>query len=584
VFVMIVPAVLPVSLLLALLALVALPDGARAGAPGNNGAIAFVGDRSGEAVLYVRRGGRTSGLVRGGGLGDPVWSPTGRRLALTRELPDTGRAIWVMSLDGAGARPITAPELAGAHPSWSPDGRRLVYAAGPAGARQLHVVSAAGTNDRPLTTGPGDSHDPVWSRRGAVAFVQPTPTGTDIYRVSGRGGAPRRLTASIGDDRDPAWSPGGGQIAFVRNGSEIWVMSPYGRRPRRVIDLPGTVEGVAWSPDGRRLTFAGGPPGGRRVHTVRTDGRGLRTVSLPSSNGADPDWQSVGHDPVIAAAGDIACQPNGRSFREGLGTPRFCAMKRTSDLLLQADLRAVLALGDLQYERGELHNFFASFGPSWGRLNHLMRPVPGNHEYRTAGGRGYYDYFNGEGVRRGPGGDRIRGGYYSYDVGEWHVVALDSTCPHVLGGCGIGSPQQAWLALDLARNRTRCTLAYWHHPLFSSLAREEGRGPRETGALWQTLYDAGADVVLNGHQHFYERLAPQDANGTLDRERGIRGFVVGTGGKSLDNADFRDRNSVVFDANTFGVLELTLHPRSYEWRFRGAGPGALSDTGRDVCH
>ena len=578
---------MPVVLLVwLLLALVAFPPTAQAGAPGDNGAIAFVGERSGEAVLYVRRSGRTAGLVRGGGIGDPVWSPTGRRLALTRELPDTGRAVWVMGLDGAGARPVTAPEQAGAHPSWSPDGRRLVYASGPAGARQLHVVSAAGTNDRPLTTGPADPHDPVWSRRGAIAFVQATPTGTDIYRLRGRGGTPRRLTASIGDDRDPAWSPSGGRLAFVRDASQVWVMSPYGRRPRRVVDLPrGTVEGVAWSPDGRRLTFAGGPPGARRVYTVRTDGRGLRPASLPSSNGVDPDWQSVGHDPVIAAAGDIACNPDGRSFREGLGTRRFCAMKRTSDLLLKPDLWAVLAPGDLQYERGELHKFFASWGPSWGRLNNLMRPVPGNHEYRTPGGVGYYDYFNGQGVRRGRGGDRERGGYYSFDVGEWHIVALDSNCPHVPGGgCGLGSAQQQWLARDLARNRTRCTLAYWHHPLFSSLAVAEGRGPRETGALWQTLYDARADVVVNAHQHFYERLQPQDAQGTLDRARGIRGFVVGTGGKSLDNADFRDRNSVVFDANTFGVLEMTLRPRGYEWRFRGAGPGTLTDRGRSACN
>ena len=361
-------------------------------------------------------------------------------------------------------------------------------------------------------------------------------------------------------------------------------MSAYGNGAHRVAHIRGGVEnGVAWSPNGRRLVFAGGPAGRRQIYTVRTDGKGLRAVSLPSSNGRDPDWRSVGHDPIIAAAGDIACSPTGRSFNGGLGRAHHCAMLRTSSLLLRPELSAVLALGDLQYSEGQLNYFYDSFDPSWGRLKSLIRPVPGNHEYRTPGAAGYYDYFNGAGARTGRAGDRRRG-YYSFDLGAWHLVALNSNCGAVPGGCDVGSPQQRWLAADLAAHPTRCTLAFWHHPLFSSLAFEEGRGSRRTGALWETLYEAGADLVLSGHQHFYERLAPQDVNGNADQARGIRSFVVGTGGKSTDEADIRDRNTTAFDDSTFGVLELTLHPRSYGWHFRAARAAPFTDSGRAICH
>lgn len=575
------------AVLLAVLAVLlsALPEPADAAYPGRNGAIAFAGERRGERMLYVRRGGRTQGLLRGGGLADPAWSPRGVRLAVTREVPGVGRAIWIYNRDGTGARQLTPAENAGAHATWAPGAGRLAYAAGVAGQRRIHVIGADGAGDRELTASePADQYDPAWSRRNRIAFVSPTPTGEDVFTVSARGGTPRRLTARPGNDADPAFSPDGSQIAYVRGAGGIWVMSAYGRGKRRVVHVPGGVEqGVAWSPDGRRLVFGGGPPGARRIYSVRLDGRGLTPLSLPRSDGSDPDWQPTGLDPVIGAAGDIACNPLGRSYNNGLGRSRLCAMARTSAQLLRSDLSAVLALGDLQYPDGRLHYFYQSFGPSWGRLKPIMRPVPGNHEYRVPYGQGYYDYFNGAGVRRGRAGDRTRGGYYSFNLGRWHVVALDSTCSAVVGGCGEGSPQQRWLQRDLRRNRRRCTLAFWHRPLFSSLASQEGRGSRETAALWQTLEAAGADVVVSGHQHFYERLAPQDSFGNLDRAHGIRSFVVGTGGASIDNADFLDRNSQAFSSDTFGVLELTLSPGGYRWRFRPAGPDPYYDEGRARC-
>jgi hypothetical protein len=475
--------------------------------------------------------------------------------------------------------------MAGAQPTWAPGGRRLAYAAGPAGARRIHLVGADGRGDVELTRGPGDQHDPSWCRGHRIAFAGGARGGDEIYTVSARGGTPRRLTFKPGDDKDPAWSPRGDQIAYVRGTGGLGVKSPYGRGKRRVAHVPGGVEqGLAWAPDGSRIVFAGGPPGARRVYSVRPDGKGLRPLSLPGSNGEDPTWQSTGRDPVIAAAGDIACSPTGRSFNEGRGRGGRCDMARTSDLLLEPDLASVLVLGDEQYEQGELGNFEASFAPSWGRLGALLRPVPGNHEYRTPGAQGYWDYFNGPGGLAGRIGDPARGGYYSFDVGAWHVVALDSNCGVVPGGCDYGSPQQQWLEDDLRRHPRRCTLAFWHHPLFSSRASEEGRGSPEVRGLWRTLYAFGADVVLNGHQHFYERLAPQDADGNADADRGLRAFVVGTGGKSLDQADFRDRNSQAFSADSYGVLELRLHPSSYEWSFRPAGPEAYYDSGRAACH
>lgn len=569
--------------LLALLILVLLAPASPAAAAGDPGAIAFVGPRGDERVLYVRRAGRTVGLLRGL-LADPAWSPLGRRIAITRETPETGRAVWIYNLDGTGGRQLTASELAASHPSWAPAGRALVFSAGPTGQRTLHVIGADGSRDRQLTTGPADQHSPVWSAKDQIAFVSAAPGGgKEIYRVPAPGGTPRRLTFKPGADTDPAWSPTGDRIAWVRGNGGIWVMSRWGRDKRRVVNPPGGAEeGVAWSPDGSRLVFAAGPPGLRQIFSVKLDGKGLRPLSLPTSNGEDPDWQSVGHNPVIAASGDIACPPTGRSFNGGLGRPGLCAMRRTSDLLLGPDLWAVLALGDLQYPDGALGDFYLSYGPSWGRLNALARPVPGNHEYLTPGAAGYFDYF----------GDRAAGppaapdgGYYSFDVGSWHVVALNSNCRYVPGGgCERGSAQQRWLERDLLANRTRCTLAFWHHPLFSSLAYEEGRGPRETRALWETLHAFDADVVVNGHQHFYERLAPQDPDGGLDRARGMRGFVVGTGGKSLDQADFRDPNSQAFSGDAYGILELELRPAGYGWRFRDAGPVEFFDSGRGRCH
>jgi 3',5'-cyclic AMP phosphodiesterase CpdA len=274
----------------------------------------------------------------------------------------------------------------------------------------------------------------------------------------------------------------------------------------------------------------------------------------------------------IAAAGDIACDPESSAFAEGRGSASTCRQLATSDLLVGEGYSAVLALGDIQYEDASHEKFLASYDRSWGRVKAITRPVPGNHEYRTRGAAGYYEYF---GARAADPAE----GYYSFDLGAWHVVALNSNCGAV-GGCHEGSPQAGWLRTDLAANPARCTLAFWHHPRYSSGMHGSDRAYRP---FFQALYDADADVVLVGHDHDYERFAPQDADGGRDDRRGIPQFVVGTGGRSLRTFPRVEPNSEARDRSTFGVLELTLGSDVFAWRFRPA-VGTFTDSGSARCH
>jgi len=278
-------------------------------------------------------------------------------------------------------------------------------------------------------------------------------------------------------------------------------------------------------------------------------------------------------DPVVAAAGDIACDPRDGNFAGGAGTANACRMKATADLLVGRDLAAVLALGDLQYEDGALSKFRQSYDPTWGRLKALTHPAVGNHEYGTRDAAGYFRYF-------GAAAGAPAKGYYSFDLGTWHLIALNSNCARV-GGCGAGSPQELWLKADLAAHPAACTLAYWHHPRFSSGLH--GSDPAYD-AFWQDLYDAGADVVLVGHDHDYERFAPQTPQGAADPVRGIREFVVGTGGKTHYWFRTPQPNSEVRSGNVFGVLILTLRSLGYDWQFVPEPGKSFTDSGRGFCH
>jgi hypothetical protein len=287
-------------------------------------------------------------------------------------------------------------------------------------------------------------------------------------------------------------------------------------------------------------------------------------------------------DPVIAAAGDIACEPDKRSFNYGKGTPTSCRQKYTSDLLVNADLSAVLALGDVQYYCASYEAFLRSYDLSWGRVKSITRPVVGNHEYLTggredctsanAGAAGYFRYFG------AAAGDPSQG-YYSYDIGSWHLIALNSNC-NSAGGCTANSPQGLWLAADLAKHSTYCTLAYWHIPLFSSGRRANPNSQ----PFWQLLYSHHVDVVLNGHDHLYERFYPQTPDGALDVVGGISQFTVGTGGSNLTSIDSIAENSAVRISDAYGVLLMTLHPTSYDWKFVAEGGRKFTDSGTAQCY
>jgi hypothetical protein len=271
--------------------------------------------------------------------------------------------------------------------------------------------------------------------------------------------------------------------------------------------------------------------------------------------------------PVIAAAGDIACPPWSSP------TPSACRHRSTSDILAAGGFDAVLTLGDNQYPSGSLADFQASYHDTWGRVKGITHPSLGNHEYGTTGAAGYFDYFG------AAAGDRSKG-YYSFDLGSWHLIALNSNCA-LVGGCASGSPQEQWLRADLAAHPNDCTLAYWHHPRFSS-GSVHGGDP-EMQAFWNALFDFGADVVLNGHEHNYERLAPQTPMGLADPE-GITQFVVGTGGRSLYGFSLPPlTNTLVRHSGTFGVLKLTLHPASYEWVFVPEAGKSFTDSGSALC-
>ncbi|MGH3130837.1 MAG: metallophosphoesterase family protein, partial [Gaiellaceae bacterium] len=280
-------------------------------------------------------------------------------------------------------------------------------------------------------------------------------------------------------------------------------------------------------------------------------------LALAAQASARPD---AGSAPVatLIAAGDIASCSSDRD--------------EATARLLDGLAGTVAVLGDAAYERGTDAEFARCYAPSWGRHRGRTRPAPGNHEYETAGAAGYFRYF---GAAAGP-----PRGYYSYDLGAWHVVVLNSNCSQA-GGCRSGSPQERWLRADLAAHPARCTLAYSHHPRFSSGLH----GSTGTLAdLWRALYAAGADVVLAGHDHHYERFRPQTPAGKLDPRRGLREFVVGTGGRSLRPVFVPLTLSQVRNFVTYGVLVLRLEADGYSWRFVPVPGRHFRDAGSARCH
>lgn len=274
---------------------------------------------------------------------------------------------------------------------------------------------------------------------------------------------------------------------------------------------------------------------------------------------------TAGAYPTIAAAGDISCEAG--------PSTNYCRHKAVSDLVYGKGYAAALLLGDNQYEDGTLAKYQSYFGPTWGRFKSIIKPAPGNHDYLTGGAAGYFGYF-------GASAGEASKGYYAFSLDNWRIYAINSNCSKA-GGCANGSPQQAWLKADLAKFPTSCVLAYWHHPRFSS---GQHGGATNMGDIWTTLYNAGADVVLSGHNHDYERFSLQSPSGTAD-SRGVRQFVVGTGGKNhYAFPGGPTPNTQVRNSDTFGILSLTLRPDAYDFQFIPEAGKSFTDSGSQGCH
>ena len=284
---------------------------------------------------------------------------------------------------------------------------------------------------------------------------------------------------------------------------------------------------------------------------------------LPHGAESEPAPRSAQGAPaaVVLAAGDIA----------------VCGASAQGDeataVILDAQPGTVLTLGDNAYDNGTATEFANCYDPSWGRHIGRTRPSAGNHDYNTPGATGYYAYFG------AMAGDPAKG-YYSFELGGWHIIALNSNCGAV--SCGAGSTQEQWLRAQLAAHPTACTLAYWHHPRFSSGAVHGNNTAVQP--LWQALYDYGAEVVLAGHEHLYERFAPQTATGAADAALGIREFIVGTGGRGHYAFGAAKPNSEVRHTGTFGVLRLELGDGGYAWEFLPVAGATFTDNGSGTCH
>jgi len=290
--------------------------------------------------------------------------------------------------------------------------------------------------------------------------------------------------------------------------------------------------------------------------TLTTTATSIMPVTQsPTGTVPPPDTPDPVEDPVLVGAGDIAsCESNG---------------DEATAALLDNIPGTVFTTGDNVYTDGLSYEFTNCYEPSWGRHKTRTYPSAGNHDYHVDEAAAYFDYF---GVNAGDPDE----GYYSYDIGAWHIIVLNSILP-----VEAGSPQERWLRADLSAHPVACTLAYWHYPRFSSGILHGSDADMQP--LWQALYDYGADLVLAGHEHNYERFAPQTPQGIADPMRGIRQFVVGMGGYSHYRFGPPIANSEVRNNDTYGVLKLTLHPDSYSWEFIPVAGGTFTDSGTARC-
>src|SRR5438128_474819 len=326
--------------------------------------------------------------------------------------------------------------------------------------------------------------------------------------------------------------------------------------PRDASGNPLTGRIVTWATSDAAVAtvsvsgLVGGVAAGSATITATSEGKtGQASITVPAATGA-----------ILVGAGDIApCPSDVDNLTDG---------DDATAKLLDGIPGTVFTLGDNVYETGSAYEFTTCYGPSWGRHLGRTRPVPGNHDYNTSGAAGYFGYFG------AAAGDASKG-YYSYDLGDWHLIALNVYVAH-----NAGSAQEQWLRADLAASTKRCTLAYVHPPLFSSGSLAD----TTTRVLWQDLYAAGAEIVLTGHEHNYQRFAPQTPTGVADPVYGIREIIAGTGGDERFGVGTPLPNTQAQNASTFGVLKLTLYSTGYDWQFIPIAGQTFTDAGSGSCH
>jgi len=416
------------------------------------------------------------------------------------------------------------------------------------------VLSGRSGADR-LQGGPGDDSISGMAGGDTISGGPGTDTLTgDGGRDRLSGGAGRDLIRARNGGRDRV-DCGAGRDKAILDARDVAVRCEVVRRsrPARPASTPPQVTGpLAPAAAGGRLQAA--DPLTQPAQDPPADPPADPPVDPPPPPPPPDDF------PQLLAAGDIAdCTPGAEQ----------------TATLLDRFRGTVTPLGDTAYPSGSYEDFENCYDPTWGRHKHRTRPAVGSHEYEFPGALPYWDYF---GEAAGEAGK----GWYSYDLGAWHVVVLNSECMEV-GGCSEGSPQLEWLHADLAANPSLCTAAYWHNPRYSSGQRHGD--DLNAVPFWQVLYEHGVEFVMGGNDHHYERFAPQTPFGDLDLTDGIRQFVVGTGGRFLrPMSDPPSANSETRDAATHGILRVGLLDESYEWEFVPVDGGTYTDAGSTECH
>lgn len=455
-----------------------------------------------------------------------------------------------------------------------------------------------------LVGGPDDDH----LRGGPLSDILEGSDGLDT--IVGNAGDDD-LDALDGQDLDVVLGQGGNDSCVADPGDTVETCERGGTPPATPTGLDG--QATASRVD---LDWTGSPDA--TGYSIFRDGVVLATAarSLYSDTTVDPETSysyqvrannASGSSPlseaftittpsrssgttIVMAAGDIACDPADGSFNDGNGTANTCRQRHTAELLDGAD--HVLTLGDHQYECGGLSAFQQSYDLSWGRYLAITHPVLADEEYGShgtgcgaSGPDGYLTYFADQLTEHGPSASDPDRGYYSFDIGSWHVVALNTECSRITGGCDQGGAQNDWLEADLAASNATCTIALMHQPRFAS--KNDGDGMTSSvRPLWQDLHDYGVEMVLSGDSHWYERFAPQTPDGTADQD-GIVQWIVGTGGKShggLAPEGARRAHSVAAVSSTFGVLRLELSDNGYAWRYVVEGSSNYTDSGNASCH